>query len=354
MIKKVLLGFLALIILAAIYIAYKVDARLNPTPTITESSTSIIGFNHIGISVLDLDKMLSFYEQGTGYKLIKRFSVSNNKDADALFGQDSIAYEKAILQGPNMLLEFTEFANQSDTVITKRSPAGPGMTHTCYQSSQSRSNYQTFTDAGISMLSRGTEPIDLGGYGVTYAYGYDPEGNMIELEQMADILISLKIGKNWAKENPIWMTQVAILSHDLDGLVKFYKDILEIEPYRVGSYGSNVGLDAIVDTDSVAFDAGWFGMDTQGKKLELMQYTNPEQTKKGSKRSITDLGYTFSFEVLDIQKEYDRLKNLGVEVVSAPINIDEFLTFFAYDVDGNLFSMRQAIGENSIYSLKNF
>ena len=29
-----------------------------------------------------------------------------------------------------------------------------------------------------------TGRIDLGGYGVTYAYGYDPEGNMFEMEQL--------------------------------------------------------------------------------------------------------------------------------------------------------------------------
>ena len=34
------------------------------------------------------------------------------------------------------------------------------------------------------MLSRGEGPVDLLGQGVTYAYAYDPEGNMLELEQL--------------------------------------------------------------------------------------------------------------------------------------------------------------------------
>ena len=60
-------------------------------------------------------------------------------------------------------------------------PKGPGMTHTCYQSPEWYSSYEKFKANGADILSRGDQPIDLGGYGVTYAYAYDAEGHMMEI-----------------------------------------------------------------------------------------------------------------------------------------------------------------------------
>lgn len=352
--RKVLLLFLSILLLGGIFLAYRINTRLNPGPTIEDSPTSIIGFNHVGISVRDLDEMLSFYQKATNYQLLKRIRVEENEAADRLYGKTGIAYETAILKGPNMLLELTEFAKQTDTLIRKMPPQGPGMTHTCYQSAEKRSGYDQFKQAGVGMLSRGEEPIDLGGYGVTYAYGYDPEGNMVELEQMSETVISLKIGTEWADQHPLWMTQVALISPDLPRLTEFYQKVLAIEAYRIGSYSGNPGFDEIANLDNLSFDAAWFGMDSQGKKLELMQYTNPATPSQLPQRALTDLGYTYSFEVLDIQQEYDRLKDLGIQFVSEPQLLDEFWSVFAFDVDGNPFSLRQAKSEDSLYSLQNF
>ncbi len=352
--KTFWISLAGILLIGAIYIAYRINARLHPGPTITDSPTSIIGFNHVGISVLDLDKMLTFYQEATQYKLVKRTTIQDSEEADKLFGQAGISYEKAILKGPNMLLELTEFAQQSDSLRSKMPPQGPGMTHTCYQSSDTDAGYVKFKQAGTDMLSRGDKPVDLGGYGVTYAYGYDPEGNMMELEQMSETIISLQIGTDWAKEHPLWMTQVAIMSPDLPKLIEFYQKVLAIEPYRVGTYKDNPRFDDIVDMDNMAFKAAWFGMDTQGKKLELMQYLNPETPGIGKPKALTDLGYTYSYEVLDIQEEYERLKKLGVQFVSEPQLLEDFWRVFAHDIDGNVFSLRQAADKDSMYSLKNF
>ncbi|MEM8891645.1 MAG: VOC family protein, partial [Bacteroidota bacterium] len=205
------LGALILIAIALFALNAYITSRTQPRPNITDSPTTLIGFNHVGISVMDLDKMLNFYQRTTSFELLKRESVSENEAADKLFGQEGISFERAILKAPNMLLEITEFDNQTDSLIENMPPQGPGMTHTCYQSAMANSGYAHFKQGGIDMLTRGDTAIHLGNYGVSYAYGYDPEGNMLEMEQMSDNVISLAIGSDWAEENPLWMTQVAIL-----------------------------------------------------------------------------------------------------------------------------------------------
>jgi len=94
-------------------------------------------------------------------------------------------------------------------------------------------------------------------------------------------------------------------------------------------------------------------LDGQGKKLELMEYQAPNETPESvGKRKPTDLGYSYSYEVLDIEKEYKRLLEAGVEFISEPQTLGEFKRVYAYDLDGNVFSLRQALKDE--FSLKNF
>ena len=341
--------------LVLIFISNSTRAQTDPKANLKDSPTSIIGFNHIGISVNDLDAMVVFYEKATDFEMVKREKISANAAANQLFATEGIAYERVTFKAPNMLLELTEYANQENTIPTKMPPQGPGMTHTCYQSPSWKSGYDKFKNANIDMLSRGEEAVDLGGYGVTYAYGYDPEGNMIEMEQMEQRFMSQTgMDSLWIQEHDMWMTQVAIMSPDLKKISDFYKGVLGFLPNRIAKLENMDRLDDIVDQDKVVLNATWFKMDGPGKMVELMQYENPETPAKLHKKNPTDLGYSFSLEVTDIQQEYERMKKLGVEFMSEPQIVGEFHTVFAHDIDGNVFSLRQAVSKDSGYSMQNF
>lgn len=349
----VLIGILILVMIASYSLIQRRLTQLAPSPTIKESPTSIIGFNHIGLVVKDLDVMLDFYERATNFELISREKISDNDSANKLFGVDSISYELARLRSPNMFLELTQFDNQTDTILEKMPPFGPGMTHTCYQSATTHSGYEKFVKAEADILSRGNEPIDLGGYGVTYAYAHDPEGNMMELEQMSNFIIWLKIGKDFSEKHKMWMTQVAIMSPNIEKLSAFYQDVFEIEPYRVSAYPVSEVITKVIDLEGVSMKGAWFMLDGKEKKMELFQYEGTHPTPNTIyKRSPTELGYSFSLEVLDIQKEYQRLKMIGVEFLSEPQKLDKFWIVFANDIDGNIFSLRQAIDD--MYSVQHF
>jgi len=350
--KYIFLFFLVVLLAGGAYVYKQAMARLAPRPSMLDSPTSFIGFNHIGLSVKNLDQMLEFYQSATDYKVIKNYAVNNNTAANKLYGMDSLSYRRAILKGPNMLLELTEFEHNKNAIPKKMLPQGPGMTHTCYQSHPERPTFDSFKKVGAEILTRGNSPVD-NGLGVTYAYAYDPEGNMIELEQMSWTLIGLNIGKSWAKKNGPWMTQVALMSPDLPPLVAFYEKVLEIKPYRMLTLGPSPGLDAIIDVDSTMIESAWFGMDTQGKKMEMMQYLNPVTEQINEFPKLTDLGYSFSFEVGDIQKEYDRLKKAGVNFTSSPQEMEDFWEVMSQDLDGNVFSLRQIKDTKSLLSLKN-
>jgi catechol 2,3-dioxygenase-like lactoylglutathione lyase family enzyme len=327
---------------------------INPAANVKDTSTSILGLNHIGLSVKDLDKTLAFYQEATNFEVVSRETVSQNKDADLLFGHPGIVYEAAVLKAPNMLLELIEFEHNKDAEISHMPAKGPGMTHTCYQSPASNPGWDKFANAGATPLTWGGKPVDLGGYGVTYGYAYDPEGNMMELEQLdGEILTRSGYDTTWKVMGvDMWMTQVALVTHDIERFMSFYYGVLGFEPYRKAVLQDNAKADQIVGYEDSHVLAGWFKMNETSKMIEIWQYVNPVTTEFTGTRDVTDLGYSFSLEVGDIQKEYQRLTDLGLEFVSEPVKLGEFWQAYTHDVDGNVFSLRQAIDADSELSVR--
>lgn len=327
---------------------------IDPDALITDSPTTLLGINHIGLSVKDLDSTLAFYQGVTGFELIRRETVRDCAAADTLFGEAGIEYEIAVLQAPNMLFELTEFKHNAGAATRRMPFQGPGMTHTCFQTASNDSGYERFRAAGADVLSRGDTPVDLGGYGVTYAYAYDGEGNMFEMEQLDEGPLAAVPSKGrWiCQGHSMWMTQVALVSHDLERLTHWYQEVLAFAPNREGDFANNARLDAVVDHDNLSLMATWFKMDQTCKTLELWQYREPRTPALVGKRPVTGFGYTWSIEVGDIQAEYARMTELGVTFVSEPVLLDDCWQVYAHDIDGNVFALRQWLDADSPYSMR--
>ncbi len=342
------------VILLSAWKTSALNVEVVETASIRDTATSIMGINHIGLSVKDLDAMLEFYRTASSFELVSREKVSGSKAADTLYGREGIEYEVAVLKAPNMLLELTQFKHNAEAEVSVMPPQGPGMTHTCFQSPISDSGWDKFIAVGIEPLSRGGQPIDLGGYGVTYGYAYDPEGNMVELEQLdGTILARAGYDSAWQDEGEaLWMSQVALATHDIEGLMAFYENVLGIKPYRTTEASNNVRMDEIVDIDDLELLGGWFKMNETSKVIEIWQYINPITEEFTGERDVTDLGYTFSLEVGDIHAEVERLQNIGLEFVGAPVQLGGFWQAYTRDRDGNVFSLRQAVDADSQLSVR--
>lgn len=330
--------------------------EIDKTASIKDTKTSIMGINHIALSVKNLDQALAFYQKATGFEVIKREKVFANSYSDALYGGESLQYEVATLKAPNMLFELTEFAINKQVRLTDMQVQGPGITHTCFQSPQPESGYTKFIDAGARLITPGNQPVDLGGYGVTYAYAYDPEGNMFEMEQLdGEILARSGYDASWQEwDQLMWMTQVAFATPDIEKLMSFYQDVLGIKPYRKADIVKHPKLDRIVNFTDSELLGGWFKMGGKSKMMEFWQFKSPTTERFKGTRKATDLGYSYSLEVGDIQQEYQRLLSLGVDFISAPQRVGGFWQVYARDIDGNIFSLRQIIEANSNYSIVNF
>jgi len=176
---------------------------------------------------------------------------------------------------------------------------------------------------------------------------------MIELEQLdAAPLHAGAYNERWEEKGyNSWMTQVALVTHDIVALTDFYEKILAFAPYREGDYVNNERIGEIAGVENTSLLASWFRMNERSKTIELWQYRNPLTEQYIGKRGLTDFGYSFSIEVGDIHAEVARMTELGVEFVSAPVKLGDFWQAYTHDIDGNVFSLRQAIEANSPYSI---
>jgi catechol 2,3-dioxygenase-like lactoylglutathione lyase family enzyme len=309
----------------------------------TASNPSTIkGINHVGLSVSDLEASIAFYSDAASLE-IESNSKFSNSSAEKASGFIHEPVARAALKAPNGHLELSQYdpslAGPSEEVPV----TGPGVTHVCYQSPTAQDVYSRFKSLGATPVSRGHEPVDLAGAGVYYAYSRDADGIMFETEHLDKPHF----------EGPLWFSHVALVSHDLDRLADFYQLLLGFAPNRRVNKVAGPRADEVIDFDQTHIRAAWF--DTSNMVLELWQFVNPVTPEPGAPIPFERIGYNkFAFEVADIEHDYKRLVEAGVQFLSEPVQTEESTEVYARDPDGNLFSLIQpADGSKiSIDSLK--
>jgi len=307
-----------------------------PEQAATSSPSTISGINHVGMSVHDLKASVEFYTGAVAVQEEPSKRLSNPA-AEKASGFDNQPIGRTALRGPNGYLELSQYApalSGSSEVLAVR---GPGVTHVCYQAPTGEDIYSRFKAQGATSVSRGKEPISLLGQGVYYAYGRDCDGIMFETEHLDKPHF----------EGSIWLAHIALVSPDLDRLVEFYTNLFGFEPNRRTNKAAGPTFDEVTDYDGVHIRAAWF--DLSNMVLELWQFVNPVTSEVDAPLPFEQIGYTkFAFEVADIEKDYQRLVETGVQFLSEPVQTSESTEVYGRDPDGNLFSLIEPASGSSL------
>jgi catechol 2,3-dioxygenase-like lactoylglutathione lyase family enzyme len=300
----------------------------------------IKGIRTIGITVSDIDATLAFYGKAIPYPAVKRFKMPARAFPAALVGARRGTVEIATVRMPNMFIQLMDFDPGRPAPPDKRPVIGPGYTHICFQSPASDPAEPRFRQAGLEMVSRGDKPVDIGGYGVVYSYGRDPDGIMIENE----VLTAPK------RNDPVWVSHIATVTPDRDAMLGFYTGLLGFKPWRTIEQENRKPLDDIAGIDNLAIKGGWFGVGNM--EIEVWQYARPQTPRPTGDRKLDAIGYnTIGFEVDDLRTEQARLKGLGVRLAGKPVRLGGWSVQYAYDPDGNLFSVQQNVGSDPAESI---
>ena len=126
----------------------------------------------------------------------------------------------------------------------------------------------------------------------------------------------------------IKLTSVSI--DDYDKALKFYTEVMGFLPKRDIPLGEGARWITVVSPE-----------DPDGTEL-LLEPNAEYPAMKALKESLVKDGIPFTaFEVRDIQAEYERMKNLGVEFTMEPTNMGTTTVTILNDTCGNLIQIYQ-------------
>ncbi len=311
----------------------------------TNAGSPHMGMHHAAITVSDIDATVAFYSKAVPYKVVKRYRVKGSAFPKALLAATHKEVDIALVEMPTGFIQLMDFEPGKAAAPNERPVIGPGYTHICFQSSSKDPAIKRFMAAGLSIISRFGKPdgVDIGGYGVRYAYGRDPDGIMIENE-------SLDAPK---RDEPAWITHIANTVHDRDAMLQFYEKLLGHKPHRTLEQENRPRLDDVANIDNLAIKGGWFNVGNM--EIEVWEYTRPKTPAPTGKRKLDETGYNaFALEVADLKSEQTRLKKLGIELAGRAQKIGGWNVQYGYDPEGNLFSVQQNVSAGKRESVTHF
>lgn len=290
---------------------------------------------NVAMTVSDIDATIAFYQQAVPFVVTKRFRVKGSAFPRALLSRAHREVEIADIAMPTGTIRLMDFEPGRASAPNVRPVIGPGYTHICFQSPSSDPAIVKFVAAGLKVISRFGKPdgVDIGGYGVRYAYGTDPDGIMIENE-------SLDAPK---RSEAAWITHIANVVHDRDVMLAFYGRVLGIKAHRTAEQENRPRLDDVANIDGLSIKGGWIR--TSNMEIEVWEYVRPRTPPPGGNRKLDEIGHNgFSADVADLKKEVARLKSMRVRLAGKPMKIGDRNVQYAYDPEGNVFSFSSRIG----------
>jgi catechol 2,3-dioxygenase-like lactoylglutathione lyase family enzyme len=153
----------------------------------------IRGIHHTAISTANLDRALAFYRDLMGFRVIFEFGwPAGTEVADQITGLKGSSARAVMLQTGNALIELFQYETPKPHSSDRRRPVSDhGITHICLDVTDLDTEYERLVAAGMTFHC----PPQHIGMGIKTTYGRDPDGNVIELQEVLsqDSPIALKL-----------------------------------------------------------------------------------------------------------------------------------------------------------------
>ncbi len=145
----------------------------------------IRGIHHVAVSTPDLERIVTFYRDVIGAQVVYEGGwPAGSEVIDTIVGLRGSHARQAMLRLGNAYLEFFQY------VTPPGAPRDPGhgvndhgYTHFCIDVKDIDAEYERLKAAGVRF---NCAPPDFGGGPIRATYGRDPDGNVIELQEILD------------------------------------------------------------------------------------------------------------------------------------------------------------------------
>jgi catechol 2,3-dioxygenase-like lactoylglutathione lyase family enzyme len=147
----------------------------------------IRGIHHVAISTANLDRLAAFYVDVLGFRQVMSTKWAQRPIIDRIIGVDGSAARQVMLQAGNAYLELFEYSSPvGRTADPNPSPADRGYTHFCIDVVDIDAEYQRLSANGMRFHGPPPTTEELGGRSIRAIYGRDPDGNIVELQEVLD------------------------------------------------------------------------------------------------------------------------------------------------------------------------
>jgi glyoxylase I family protein len=140
----------------------------------------IRAIHHVGVNCRDMDRMQKFYCEGLGFEPVDEgFSWAGDATMDRIVDLAGSAARGVMLRAGTCYLELFEYSAPPARIAEPKRPNDPGYTHLCIDVTDIEADIAHLEKCGMTFGDRAF--VDVGH--VRTIYGYDPEGNVIEVQQ---------------------------------------------------------------------------------------------------------------------------------------------------------------------------
>jgi catechol 2,3-dioxygenase-like lactoylglutathione lyase family enzyme len=144
----------------------------------------IRAIHHIAISTPNLTRSVEFYTSQLGFEVAGGGQWRDSEALDRHMGLRSSAGRTATLRLGAAMLEIFEFESPPSAPTAGDRPVSDhGLTHICLDVTDLDAEYERLRAAGMRFHA---PPLDADVMKVRSVYGRDPDGNVIELQQILD------------------------------------------------------------------------------------------------------------------------------------------------------------------------
>jgi catechol 2,3-dioxygenase-like lactoylglutathione lyase family enzyme len=304
------------------------------------------------MTVSNIDRQSEFYEKTTHLQSVKKGEFLRHPVIDILADRGGAQVSTHLMSGVNAQLRLMQFSQPSDAA--KHTPIlevyGTGIAHVCYQVAEKTQTYQSFLEHGGTHIGD-PDLVQLNPRNpVYYAYAYDPDNILAEIEHVDIEALDLDI----PPKNDYRIRHVSLATSNMERIVAFYSILLETNnPRRAGTLINLSGdkLDRISGQPDSEIEMAWFQV--RNLELEIIQYHEPTPIVSDTARPFDALGYnSIVFDVTDLEAAKSLLLTAGGTIVSEQRPMDGGIVMFARDPDGNLLGFQVISPESPLSSQK--
>ena len=146
----------------------------------------IRGIHHVAISTPNLERIVAFYRDIIGAEVVYEGGWKKGSAViDGIVGLKDSHTKQAMLKIGNAYMEFFEYVNPpGEPIDPQYGVNNHGYTHFCLDVKDIDQEYERLSQNGMTF---NCPPPSFEGSPIRATYGRDPDGNVVEIQQIMDI-----------------------------------------------------------------------------------------------------------------------------------------------------------------------